>query len=96
MTAPLDTSFEARTIDAAIAYKARGWRAISPMPPLNPPAGKPLPPALVLIGSKADGWTRILSIFGPDRYKRASALVSRYNDADDAKPVKIEGVSECP
>lgn len=74
MTDP--SSPEEVMIRAAIAYKRRGWRAIIP-PQRRPGAG----PAILLIGSKDDGWNRLLSLAGDDRFERAQILADRYNAA---------------
>jgi hypothetical protein len=56
-------------IDALTVYKAPGWRAFSPNG------------AVLLIGSPSIGWTKILTLSGPDRLERAQHLVKRYNAA---------------
>lgn len=65
-------------LQAAIAYKARGWHGFSP-PPRTP--GQRAAGAVVLIGSKQDGWIRLLTVHGPNRFERAAELALRYTQA---------------
>lgn len=67
-------------IDAMLSYKGRGWTAYCP----NPRNPTPTTPAFVLIGSRADGWTRALTISGEGRFARGAELARRYNTAPAA------------
>jgi hypothetical protein len=60
-------------IDTMIAFKSRGWKAITPL--------KPAKAVVVLIGSKEDGWQKVLTLREDDRFERARILVDRYNAA---------------
>jgi hypothetical protein len=83
MTEPATDAGDA-AIDAAIAYKLPGWSAFSPA--RHRASGRALS-AVILVGSARDGWNKILTVRGADRFDRVAALVARYNAAPAASVI---------
>lgn len=81
--APEPTPEEA-VIDTLAQWRGPGWVAYSPA---RSPGAGPNSAAVVLVGSRTIGWSRVLTLAGEDRFERAAALAKRYNDADKQEDI---------